>query len=351
MLLGCTDSSGDLAESDSTINLAVIGQALIEHDPRSYLDSPLNSIAPLLREADAVFTNLEVAVAGEDCDCEPTRNDVYFHGAGPEVVDYLKYLGIKFLSLANNHSWDYGASGILSTIAEVELRGIVHSGTGSDLATATSPAYLDLGGLRLSLVSAASVNAPENARATEARPGVNMLDPGNAADWDRNLASIEIASMESDLAIVYQHYQTDAEPGWQESWARAAISAGADIYVSHGEPTLMGVEVYQGGLIFYGLGNFIFNTRTDLGRYTPDVWQSVIANIEVDDRGVREVVFTPIELNQGTEGPLFFETRGYPEVAGSSVGESIINRIVDLSAVYGTSFELADGKAILQIQR
>lgn len=349
VLLGCAERPRDPTENESSLSLVIVGQALIEHDPRSYLDNPLNTVAPLLREADAVFTNLEVAVAGQGCICEPTREDVYFHGAGPEVIDYLKDLGVSLLSLANNHSWDYGAAGVLSTIAEVNARGLTHSGTGADLIAALAPAYLYVGDLRLSLVSAASVNSPDDARATETRAGVNMLDPSSSADWERNLESIRVASAESDLAIVYQHYQTDAEPGWQEEWARAAIDAGADIYVSHGEPTLMGVEVYQSGLILYGLGNFIFNTKTELGRYTSDAWQSVIADILLDDRGVIEVTFTPVALDPGTEGPLFFETRGYPEVAVGALGASILSRLLDLSAAYGTSLELVDGKAVLRI--
>ena len=350
LLLGCGDSSEGEYDERPTITLAIVGQALIEHDPRSYLEAPLQSVAPILHRADAVFTNLEVAVAGSSCTCEPTRTDVFFHGAEPDVLDYLRDLGVSLLSLANNHAWDYGAEGVLSTIAEAEARGFIHSGTGANVSAATAPAYHVVGDLSLSLVSAASVNSPEDARATEERAGVNMLDPGSDADWARNVASIRTASARSDVAIVYQHFQTDAVAGWQETWAHAAIDAGADIYVSHGEPTLSGVEVYRGGLILYGLGNFIFHTKTELGRYTPDVWESVIAEVVADDRGVVEVTFTPVLLDRGSEGPLFLETRGYPEVAIGVVGERILRRLRDLSLSHGTSLELDDGRATLRLR-
>lgn len=349
-LLGCGANPDREHDARPTITLTIVGQALIEHDPRSYLEAPLQSVAPILRRADAVFTNLEVAVAGSSCECEPTRTDVFFHGAEPDVLDYLRDLGVSLLSLANNHSWDYGTEGVLSTIAEAEARGFIHAGTGANVSAATAPAYHVVGDLSLSLVSAASVNSPEDARATEERAGVNMLDPGSDADWTRNLASIRAAVAGSDVSIVYQHFQTDADDGWQETWARAAIDAGAHIYVSHGEPTLGGVEVYRGGLILYGLGNFIFHTRTELGRYTPDVWESVIAEIVVDDRGVLEVTFTPVLLDRGSEGPRFLETRGYPEVAGGEVGERILRRLLDLSIPYGTTLALDDGKATLRLR-
>ncbi len=349
-LFGCADRSPDLPQTTSTVRLAIIGQALIEHDPRQYLDAPLRTVAPILSEADAVFTNLEVAVAGPQCECERTRDDVFFHGAGPEVLDYLRDLGVSLMSLANNHAWDYGPEGVLSTIAEADARGFAHSGTGADASVATAPAYLEIEGITLALVSAASVDSPEGARATDQVPGVNMLDPNDSADWERNLESIRLADESSDVVLVYQHYQTDAPSGWQESWARAAVDAGADMYVSHGEPTLAGVEIYNNGLILYGLGNFIFHTRTEPGRYTSDVWESVVAEVELSAAGVRDVTFTPIVLDPGTPGPLFFETRGYPEVPEGDFGESILYRLAELSAPYETSIEVQGGVATLQVR-
>jgi poly-gamma-glutamate synthesis protein (capsule biosynthesis protein) len=350
LTLGCGDGSDESSDQSARIELAIVGQALIEHDPRDYLDAPLRSVAQILGDVDVAFTNLEVAVAGPSCTCQPTRTDVYFHGTDATVLDYLGDLGVSLVSLANNHSWDYGTEGVLSTIAEAEARGIVHAGTGHSEAAAVAPSYLTVGDLRLSLVAAASVNSPDEARATENRAGVNMLEPGSVTDWDRNLASIEVAARTSDIVIVYQHLQTDAEAGWQERWARAAIDAGADIYVSHGEPTLSGVEVYRERLILYGLGNFIFHTRTELGRYPSDVWESVIAEVLMERRGAIEVTFTPVVLDRGSEGPLFFETRGYPKVSEPEVGDAILRRLRALSLSYGTVLELAGGKATLQIR-
>ena len=266
LLAGCA-APADERPSDTTptITLAVVGQALIEHDPRQYLKEPLATVVPLLAEADAVFTNLEVAVAGPGCDCRPTRDDVFFHGAGPEVLDYLGEIGVSLLSLANNHAWDYGDAGIVSTIEEAAERGFTYAGTGRTLAEAGAPAYRDVAGLRVGMVALATVNSPLDAAATDSTPGVNMLSPNDEAARDRNIAAIREASANADFVIAYQHYQIDAEPGWQEGWARATVDAGADLYISHGEPRLSGIEEYRDGLILYGLGNFIFHSRTEIG--------------------------------------------------------------------------------------
>lgn len=339
--------------SGPTVTIAVVGQALIEHDPRQYLDAPLATVTPILAAADAVFTNLEVAVAGPGCDCTPTRDDVFFHGAGSEVLDYLAEIGVSLMSLANNHSWDYGDEGIVSTLEEVERRGITAAGTGRTLRDAVAPAYRDVGGVRVGVVALATVNAPPGAMATGTKPGVNLLHPDDAAAWDRNLGAIREAADSSDVLISYQHFQTDAAPGWQQRWARAAIDAGADLYVSHGEPRLAGVEEYGGGLILHGLGNFIFHTRTEVGNYPPEVWESVIATLTVDADGVREATFVPIVLDEGTPGDLFFETRGYPEVAAADrgagdlgdPGAAILERLAEMSAAYGTTLEIRESQA------
>jgi len=331
--------------SEPTVTLAVVGQALIEHDPRQYLGAPLVTVAPILASADAVFTNLEVAIAAPGCDCTATRDDVFFHGAGPEVLDYLDELGVSLLALANNHSWDYGDEGIVSTVEEVARRGITHAGTGRTLSEAGAPAYRDVGGVRVGMVALATVNAPPGAMATQTKPGVNLLHPNDAEAWDRNLGAIREAAGNSDVLISYQHYQTDAGAGWQERWARAAVDAGADLYISHGEPRLAGVEAYGGGLILYGLGNFIFHTRTDLGNYPRGVWESVVVTLSLGADGVRAAAFVPVVLNEGTPGELFFETRGYPEVADGDAGSAILERLAELSAEYGTRLEIEDGRA------
>lgn len=348
LLAACADPRNESSESES-VRLGIVGQALIEHDPRVHFESPLSSVLPILNTTDAVFTNLEVAVSGAGCACVPTRDDIFFHGAEIDVVDYLAEIGVSLLALSNNHSWDYGTEGILSTIAAADARGLTHAGTGVDVAEATAPAYLDVAGKRLALVSMATVSSPEEARATDSRPGVNMLAVGDSADWNRNLAAVRAADAESDLVVVYQHFQVDAEPGWQETWARATIEAGADVYVSHGEPTLKGVEVHRGGLILYGLGNFIFHTKTEVGRYPADVWESVIVEVSLSDAGLEEVKFTPLVLDEGTAGPNFLETRGYPEVAEGELGQAILQRLSELSLPYGTMIELVGGHATLRL--
>lgn len=334
----------------SNVRLAIVGQALIEHDGRKYLENPMSSVKQIFDDADIVFTNLEVAICDPQHDCSPTRHDKYFHGTGAEVLDLLKAVGVTLLALSNNHSWDYGAEGILSTIAETEARGLVHAGTGRNVSEASAPVYLDAGGLRVALVAMATVNHQEEARATSSRPGINVLDPDDSNAWDRNIAAIQTANSNADIVLVYQHFQTDAPAGWQQRWARAVIDAGAHIYISHGEPVLKGAEVYRRGLILYDLGNFIFHSKTRIGHYPQDVWQSVIGEVSLSREGVEKVTVTPIVLDEGTEGEHFLLTRGYPEVATGDLARQILERFKRLSAVYGTEVAIQGERATIEME-
>ena len=187
--------------------------------------------------------------------------------------------------------------------------------------------------------------APGSRRDRGRPPASTCSTPDDPAAWDRNIAAIREATANADFVIAYQHYQVDAGEGWQESWARATVDAGADLYISHGEPRLAGVEAYGGGLILYGLGNFIFHSRTEIGNYPPETWQSVVATLTIGRDGVGEAAFTPILLDEGSEGEFFLERRGYPEVATGDLGQSILERLAALSADYGTRLDVRDGRA------
>jgi poly-gamma-glutamate synthesis protein (capsule biosynthesis protein) len=339
------------AGASPSVNVVLVGQSMPRVDPRRYVASPSPTLMPLLHGADVVFTNLESPVRAPGCACQPTRTGDVLHDPGPEVLDYLQSLGVNLLALSNNHSWDLSRDGILGTLAEVEARGIVHAGLGRDLEEAGAPAYLDMKGLRIALVSTATVRTPDEAAATPERAGVNLLGLEDTVAWNRILGRIREAAENADAVIVYHHFQTVGTPEWQRRWARATVDAGATLYVSHGEPVLGGVEIYGGRPIFYDLGNFVFQTRRDVGGYPRETFESVVVELTLGRGGVGSVRFTPIVVDEGTPGPDFLETRGLPDVAAGEEGNRILTRLQELSRALGTEIAVADGAGRLDVSR
>lgn len=365
IVIGCSGQSSDRNEPDD-VRIALVGQALSRYDPREYLENPASSVIPHLRAADVAFTNLEVAIEGAYCPCTPTKEGNSLQVAQPSVVEFLRDLNFELMALSNNHSWNYSEGGIRSTIKAARDVGVTAAGTGETLAEATAAGFREVAGLRVAVVANATVKLGPEAAAGEAKPGVNFVRLGSGADWERNLVSIREARDTADIVLVYQHFQVeraDITPGnrfghqevedldvWQRNWAHAVIDAGASLYVAHGSREFKGVEVYRGRPIFYGLGNFIFHSGQPIGRYSHEVWESVIATVSFVDGEPRSVEFVPIVLDEGTPGEHFLERRGLPAIAEGQVASSILSRLASLSAGYGTDLRIGGTSASLDIR-
>ena len=160
------------------------------------------------------------------------------------------------------------------------------------------------------------------------------------------------------------------------TFARAAIDAGADIFVGHGPHIPFGVEIYNGWPILYSLGNFIFENETvehfpagayqrfDLGpEATPadfldarsaggkkghaahsGFWENIVATSRFEGRKLAEITLYPIDQGFGRPRP----HRGRPVLASGEVAARVLARIKRISAAYGTEIEFIDGAGVIR---
>jgi poly-gamma-glutamate capsule biosynthesis protein CapA/YwtB (metallophosphatase superfamily) len=381
------------APQKQTIAVTLAGQSMIRSDIRATAPAAVAGIESLL-SGDVIFTNLEGTIAEQG---ESTGEGRGFL-APPEALDALKTFGFNLLALSSNHSFDLKAAGIQNAIREADTRGLVHAGTGDNLADASAPAYLHTPKGTVALVASASGLIGAGAGATADHPGVNELRieaggkpneatddlpgaPANTPDADdarRILASIREAHAKADLVIVYQHnhvfgnksFSTLFNEGmperlapnaWLVKWTHAEVDAGADIIVMHGAPLLHGVEIYRGRPIFYDLGNFIYNLPPVLTYiHEPINWESAVAHLEFQGRALRSVTFQPIVLNIIGEGQpdahseytnnQFLDTRGLPSAATGAKAGYILQRLADESKPFGTTIEIADGTGRIKLK-
>ena len=392
--IGCVLLAGGPAYADS-VTITLTGQSMIRSDIRATAPDAVPKIRPLLR-GDVVFTNFEGAIA------EPGQS-VTGGGRGflapPEALDALATLGFNLLALSNNHAFDLGEPGIDNTLREVERRGIVHAGVGATLEQAASPAYLRVGNMTVALVASASGLIADGGAARADGRGVNELRvmagdvvnearadlPGAAAnvpnreDAARILAAIREARARADLVVVYQHnhvfgnksFSTIFSEGmgerlapsqWLIDWTHAEVEAGADVVVMHGAPLLHGVEIFRGKPIFYCLGNFIYNVPPAITYISePMSWESVVADLEFEDKTLRSITLRPIALNYVGNGQPdvhsqytsneFLHTRGLPSVAEGAQARYILERVAEYSKPFGTRLAIGDGTAAIELPR
>jgi hypothetical protein len=127
------------------------------------------------------------------------RTDGYVFQVDPALLAGLKYAGIDAVSLANNHIRNAGNEGVTESCSVLESLGVGHAGAGVDAASASAPAALSAGGLKIAFL-AFDAQQPENwvgpgraGAAPLAMPAVVADIRAARADRDRAAAALEAA--------------------------------------------------------------------------------------------------------------------------------------------------------------
>jgi poly-gamma-glutamate capsule biosynthesis protein CapA/YwtB (metallophosphatase superfamily) len=324
------------------LRVTLLGQSLIQQNICATGWPGQAAIIARLKIADAVFTDVETAIASPVSGAA-TRDGEVLHAAPPVVLDCLRGLGVTLATTANNHAWDLGSDGIIGTLAELDARGIAHAGSGRDLNAASEAGWQRTPHGDVALVAAAAGAIRDGAGATSLRPGVNELrrSPSGMLDSDdvaRNLDSIRSARKRGAtvIACLHNHYwepdpATTAE--WQRSYARQCVDAGAAIFVAHGPPLLQGIERYKGAPLLHGLGSFIFQTRK--ASYSSKNWQSLIVEAQFRDGHFVDGRLTPLLLHSSRATLEAEFTQGTPSIATGVNGHEVCANVAKLSAALG----------------
>jgi poly-gamma-glutamate capsule biosynthesis protein CapA/YwtB (metallophosphatase superfamily) len=284
---------------------------------------PFEFVANILAAADIAFVNLEVPVSPGG---EPAEKDFVFR-APPEAAVSLSKAGIDIVSLANNHAYDYGPEALLDTIDLVRAENIATVGAGRDKAEATEVIVLEIGGVRVAFLAYVSVPPDsgsgfnvEETQATETTPGVNWLDP------ERIPEDVELAQKVSDVVIVSMHTGTeyqDALTELQVEAAHAAIDAGSSLVIGAQPHVLQRIETYNGGLILYSLGNFVFDfDYVDYQHEGLPSSLSALVQIDLTRKGVTGCRIVPVVIA---------EEDGRPRPVEGADAQPVLDRLKRLS--------------------
>jgi poly-gamma-glutamate synthesis protein (capsule biosynthesis protein) len=247
-----------------------VATAIARHGPRW----PWLSVAPALRAADLAVANLEGAVSTRGA---PVPGKLYtFRGPPSALRAAASFAGIDVVSLANNHSLDYGRTAFLDTIANARRFGLRTTGGGSSLTTARRPAIVRRGGLRVAFLGFSDVR-PLGFDAGAGRPGTVPAFP------EIIRADVRAARRRADVVVAYFHWGVERTtvPTWrQRSLAATALDAGATVVLGAHPHVLQPVERRGRRLVAWSLGNFVF------AAHSPSTARTGILRIRLDARGV-----------------------------------------------------------------
>lgn len=199
----------------NTFTIAVTGQSLIKHDIRGVETPGFQGVREILGEADLSFTNFEGTILGSHGGW-PLKGS-FFGCSYPVVLDALQSMGFQALSLSNNHAFDLGPSGVLSTLEEVERRGFLHAGIGRNHTAAVRAAKSSFSGRKVALVAMDGGPGPDFMYAADAasgrpeRPGVNRLGLTQIIDID-SAAFEQLRGVRDKVGYTVRHLGNDNQP-------------------------------------------------------------------------------------------------------------------------------------------
>jgi poly-gamma-glutamate capsule biosynthesis protein CapA/YwtB (metallophosphatase superfamily) len=267
------------------------------HDPKR--SKVIFSDAPaILHEADVTVVNLEGVLSGGGRIADKGEARPILYRARPEFAAQLASSGVDVMTLANNHSGDYGPDALRETIDALAVVGIDAVGAGIDLDAAQTPAYRRVGDTVVAFVGADLTNT-HMFRATEARPGSLAVAPADAV---ATLGPIVArARRHADLVVLTVHWGENfaKEPSAEtRAVGKALIRAGFDAILGHSAHVLQGVELVDGKPIVYDAGNFLAG-HTGL----EDQAVAIVYDLAFTRAGVVSVTPHAIQLEAGRVAP------------------------------------------------
>ena len=250
---------------------------------------------PVLKSCGLLLGNLESSTASGGA---PQRKSYTFRFRA-DALGKLKDAGFSWLSLTNNHTFDFGRSGFLETLAALSRWGIPTSGAGADISQASLPSVLTAGTAEVRILSFGAYpvertgfNGYTVARAGPSRPGILWLDDDGFAAASRAFTAGAV-----NVAFVHGGQEWSGTPtDEQVRLYRELIRRGATIVLGAHPHVLQRMEACEGGLIAYSLGNFLFPGMDG----TPGGEDSEILRLGIFGGKVRYVQAVPVRLNGDT---------------------------------------------------
>ncbi|MHA1568572.1 MAG: CapA family protein [Alphaproteobacteria bacterium] len=231
----------------------------------------LAKLKPIMMASDFTILNMETPITNLKKSPFSKKLKTYIHWSDPiKAPRQLKKHRVKVVSLANNHTLDYGMGGLKQTFEVLQKHDIQWIGAGRNTMEARKPfvAELKIKGQTFRLAVLAGFEYSQkydkvfHFYAKGKKGGANRFSVKRTAQ--------QIAKLREKYPGIY----IVAFPHWggnyawrnkkQAQYGRELIDAGADLVIGHGGHRFQEIEKHNDHWILYGLGNFMFNSP---GRY------------------------------------------------------------------------------------
>lgn len=216
----------------------------------------VRAMKPYLEIADFTSLNLETTIAEQAMDSKADKSINFV--SHPKTLSALKWAGVDYVTLGNNHIYDFQHQGLEQTFKYLDLSDIAYSGAGLNSKDAIQPHIEHINNQPFAF--SGFVGWPGTSKSTE----VATQSQGGATLGNLNnlLESLNLAAKNQASAIIQYHGSQEYtnEPTLvTEQRLKHALDSGAALAIAHHPHVTQGIELYNDKLLAYSLGNFIFD--------------------------------------------------------------------------------------------
>lgn len=291
------DNSPDFERTAATTTLLATGDVLtarsVNYRMTQFNDFtwPFHNTAEFVKTADIAFINLETPLI-DGC---PVRNDGMLFCGNLRSVEGLLFAGIDVVNLANNHASNQGREGVNETVITLKNAGLLVSGVAGNNASFTI-----VKDTKFAFLGYNEVNEQE---------GITRADDVIIIN------ELQAARSQADIVVVQFHWgneYTYTPSENQKRLAHLAIDNGADIIIGNHPHWIQPLEFYNGKLIIYSHGNFVFDQMWSL-----ETRQGIVGEYTFANKALVDVDFTPVLI----------ENYGQPRILEGEEAQKILTTL------------------------
>jgi len=256
-------SEGESLEWVVAVGDVMLGRGIDERLKREGAEAVFTDTLPHLKQGAITACNFEASLSQGKGPIPKSYN--FF--VPPWALSYLKEAGFTYLTLTNNHVWDYGIDGFIETLVHIQESGLATSGAGMNLEEAEKPWFIEKGTTRFCVLSVAAYpqekngfNGKELASAGKHTPGILFSGKGAEAAMEKYFSTKTF-----NIVFVHGGIEGSSVPGAEyENLYRSFVDRGANLVIGSHPHILQRMEAYNGALIAYSLGDFLFAEMDDV---------------------------------------------------------------------------------------
>ena len=281
----------------------MLGRSITNKGSKNNYKNMFSGVSDLWKDSDYVAGNLECVLLDNASDYEKNDKEIHIN-AETKTANVLKENGFTLVSLANNHLADFKAKGVVNTLDTLDKVGLKHVGAGRNLTEAAEYDIQEINGVKIATIAVSDI-IPKDFAASDSKAGILTTKTL------KYYQAVKDASEKADLVIANIHWGVEygmTETEAQQQLARNLINWGVDVVIGSHPHVLQPVEKYGDGIIFYSMGNFVFDQGWSRTK------DSMVLNYYVDEDGNCSFEITPIRIKDGypeVTNNAFFKKRTY----------------------------------------